>query len=338
MSLDSSLGLIAAEIALVLFILLLVSWILRLIANSRDKKAMKLLVKTIKDNKAVREQAIRGGLMQTGLEGAALEKTTIGILREEFRLYNRFINLYRKRDSQLAGQFNLDVENMLETFFSIDLNGSADEGDVETSSENAGTIKKLKLANKELQEELTITMETMGRMLEDYSNNLVPEEVEEPPVAVVDNEPEIETAELPEDDSALAATEDAEELAEDDLDIETADLPESEQAVSEEIVMEEELEIAAAELPEDDMTMVVDADDDFDIEMAEMPDDVASLTADLESAEDSILDAVDAASSDEAMVENLDDMDDIADMEIDDDDDEFDIDDVLFDAPGEEKK
>jgi len=273
MSFPSSIGLIAAEIALIVFLLLLISWIFKIVTNSRDKKAMQLLVRQVKESKADREQAIREGLQQmSGISGEKLETTTLSILREEMRLYNQFVDLYRRRDAQLAGQFNLIVEDMLTPYYQVVCEGgsgvSEDNPGLEDNSE---AINKLREANQQLQEELRITTETMATMLKDYSSNLVDEE--EGSTAPIEDVEDVEDIEIIDEaaevETVVDETESIDDLGLDDIDIKIEEVDIDVELSTDDIDIEEP-ELAEQESSEMDISEVEDiADmdiDDFDID------------------------------------------------------------------------
>ncbi len=199
------LGLAGGEVFLVIFVLLVVYWIRNSGAARRDRKAAAKLVATVRKGRAEREAAIDGFLSdQMGLSGNALEQVKAAMLREERRLLQRFADTYRRRDSGTAAQFHLDVEAALAPYFELQVSGGTVVSEGEGA--DAGELEALRTENERLREELSVTMDTMSRMLAEYSSMFaggVPEAsagaAEPAPLAETDAPAdEAEQAELPE--------------------------------------------------------------------------------------------------------------------------------------------
>ena len=161
-------ALLGGEILLVLFVLLFVSWLRNSSARRRDNKAVNNLIASIRKSKPERENAIAAFLGNNmGLQGEALEKYKVKLMREEMRLMQGFADIYRKRDAVAAGQFFLTAEPALDAYHDLTGGGQAEAavvGDVDTAE-----LEALRKENARLSEELSVTMDTMSRMLNEYS-------------------------------------------------------------------------------------------------------------------------------------------------------------------------
>ena len=154
------------ELLLIAFVLLLVYWIRHSSMARRDRKAVARLIAGARKGKAEREATIAHFLKEKmGLSGAAFEQAKVALLREELRLLQRFADTYRRRDSSSAAQFQLDVEAALAPY--QDLSGTA--ATVPEARIDLSELESLRERNERLSEELSVTMDTMSRMLSEYS-------------------------------------------------------------------------------------------------------------------------------------------------------------------------
>lgn len=159
--------LIGAEVLLAAFVFLLVYWIRHASASRRDRRAAAQLVARVRKGKADRGQTIAAFLSsRMGLSGAGLEQAKVAILREELRLLQQFADIYSRRDAGAAAQFQLCVEAAVGPYHMLDgATASSDSGNGVDSAE----LDALRRENARLSEELAVTMDTMSRMLSEYS-------------------------------------------------------------------------------------------------------------------------------------------------------------------------
>ena len=156
------------ELLLVAFVLLLAYWIRHSGMARRDRKAVARLIAGARKGKAEREAVIAHFLKEKmGLSGAAFEQAKVALLREELRLLQRFADTYRRRDSASAAQFQLDVEAALAPY--LDLSGAGGAAAVPEATVDLSEMEALRERNVRLSEELSVTMDTMSRMLSEYS-------------------------------------------------------------------------------------------------------------------------------------------------------------------------
>jgi len=179
-------ALAGGEVFGVIFILLFVSWVIGVRKKSRDRQAIKQLVARVAKERAQRLDALRGILIKNyGLSGGEKERKAVTLLNSELRLINGFSNLYLKRDATAASAFDKSLHTSLDVFHELAAAEAAPDG--ETSEEvvadeqdvsedqapepdgNPEDMVFLRSENKRLNEELRVTMETMSRMLNEYS-------------------------------------------------------------------------------------------------------------------------------------------------------------------------
>lgn len=160
-------ALVGGELLLILFVLLFFSWLKNASRSRADKKAMKALATKVRAAKSDREKVI-SEFLQRGFEmqGDALEAQKIKILREETRLMQRFIDVYKKRDAGMAAQFFMSVEAGVEPYHQLTGGTAAVAGAGGASDDELAALRK---ENARLSEELSVTMDTMSRMLSEYS-------------------------------------------------------------------------------------------------------------------------------------------------------------------------
>jgi len=162
------LGLAGAEVALVVFVLLLVYWIQHSSVARRDRRAAAKMVASVRKGKADREAAITAFLSENmGLSGPPLQALKTAILREEFRLLQRFADVYRRRDSGAAAQFQISYEAAVAPY--LELHGSGEVTKAAEGDADIAELEALQAENQRLSEELSVTMDTMSRILSEYS-------------------------------------------------------------------------------------------------------------------------------------------------------------------------
>ena len=163
---------LAGETLLLVFVALVVSWVRNRAARRRDRKAMQALVARVKQAKPEREALIGQFLSeQMGLAGEVLGHARVTMLRAELGLLQRFAYLYSKRDAAKASHFDSDLEVAIQPYHALAIAGDAPaEGEVDDSE-----LERLQTENARLSEELRVTMETMSRMLSEYSTLFVGE-------------------------------------------------------------------------------------------------------------------------------------------------------------------
>ena len=142
--------------------------VIALRGRSRDRNALRTLIKKIKEDSERRKGETRTFLEKTyGLEGDELKKTARDIHERERLFCQGFVNLYLKRDAGAASQMYISVEEMLRPYRNLQPIKITVEKAAELDEK--AEIKRLQGENQRLTEELGITMDTMSRMLQEYS-------------------------------------------------------------------------------------------------------------------------------------------------------------------------
>jgi len=167
-----------AEVALLAFVWLLIYWIRHRSAAKRDRAAVARLIEGVRRHKGQREEVISAFLQdKVGLSGGALDKTKTTLVREEFRLLQAFASIYAGRHSGSASQFQLELERAIAPYHELGAAVAVADG----SSLDTSEIEALREENARLSEELSVTMDTLSRMLTEYSGVFIVADEQEPP-------------------------------------------------------------------------------------------------------------------------------------------------------------
>lgn len=177
---------LGGELLLIVFIALVVSWVRNRAARRRDAKAMQALVARVKQGKAERE-ALLGKFLseQMGLAGEVLDEARVTMLRGELGLLQRFVHLYGKRDAARASRFDTDLEAAIQPYHALAIAGDPIV-EAEAGEGDGSELERLRAENSRLSDELRITMETMGRILNEYSTMFAGEAPADSPAAGMD--------------------------------------------------------------------------------------------------------------------------------------------------------
>lgn len=251
--------LFGVEALLLLFVSLFIYWIRGVAQTRRDKQAMRQLIKRVRDKRNQRLDELRGQLGENlGIDGAKLEELAIRALQGEMYLYQKFAHVYAERQDASAGKFDIPMEELVSPYLSLKLEsrqaaGAAVEdpdpgeisGEMSSDKESDVELEVLRRENRRLQGELHIAMDSIGRMLDEYSSMLAqrglspllpgahtPATTEqttlaEPELAVEDDVPLASPDELPEGDDTVGAMDETDLLQEDaiaDIDVSDEDM------------------------------------------------------------------------------------------------------------------
>jgi hypothetical protein len=167
---------LAAELVIVLIVVLSVAYLRNRAARRRDQAAIQTLVARVRQERPQREQAIAQFLgAGLGYEGAGLSDNTVLLARAELQLLHRFALLYRDRNADLAGRFDGELHAMLDAYHALAASQLAESAvAAEHPAVDDAELEALRRENTRLSEELRITMETMSRMLNEYSTMFAP--------------------------------------------------------------------------------------------------------------------------------------------------------------------
>jgi hypothetical protein len=134
----------------------------------RDRKAAANIIHKIKEDEARRTAETKKVMLyKYGFEDGDAEKLAVRIDRAERILYQSIINMYIQRDASALEGLNISFESSVEPYRTLEPpGGTGTSGAPVNESEE---LKNLKEENKRLSEEIAVTMQTMGRMLSEYS-------------------------------------------------------------------------------------------------------------------------------------------------------------------------
>lgn len=144
-----------------------------IVRKGKIRKAAQHLVERIQSDKESRTERLRVRLAEQYLyAGEKLEQGIHDLTQVEMRLYQNTINSYLKQNVVEFQQTDVDVENLVLAYQGLDVPAS-DVGpsveDEEISNESE-EVQRLTEENTRLLEELRVTMDTIGRMLNEYSS------------------------------------------------------------------------------------------------------------------------------------------------------------------------
>ena len=270
------------EIVLLALVLLTIAYLRSRAQRKRDLKAVKTLIARIKNGKAEREKTILQFLEQgMGLSGEALQQAKVATLRAELGMLQRIAGVYRLRESAALARMDDDLFAAIGPYHAL-VAGPAEAADSDATPVDDNELEQLRKENQRLSEELTITMETMGRMLNEYSSMFAggsPDVAASSAAAAAAaaetlSDDEVTIASVGAADEPAAADDEQATAADSTVEVDGAD--EVDQAEQLEAVDEvDEVEIAAAVDPDDDGATAVDSMAD-DIEVATVDQDAQS--------------------------------------------------------------
>jgi len=290
--------LIVAEILIALLVISGLLIFFTLLRKERIRKAAQHLAERVQQDKPQRSERLKRLLTERyGYAGVELERKLHDILHCEMQLYQNIINGSIKEDQLFVQQVDVDVENLVLAYQNLQHRQSAPATPV-VSEEEAGEVQRLQEENERLSDELRVTMDTMGRMLNEYATMFA---------GGITDMPKRETpasSRLDADDELLEA-EATDQVIEDDVDIGVdmgdMDIPpyQAEQTVNADLYSQDE------------------ASDQMDDEVSEIIDEVMEMADELHQAEQqSKLSEKHKASISESLMDELEKVDiEIPDME-----------------------
>jgi hypothetical protein len=280
--------LVEALIASTLIALVLI--VLMFIKKSRDRKAAAVIIQKIKEDEARRTAETKKILLyKFGFDDGDAEKLAVRTDRAERVLYQSIINMYLQRDASALEGLNITYETAVEPYRTLEPpgGGGASGGSVDESKE----LTKLREENKRLSEEIGVTMQTMGRMLSEYSTMFAekakeqeselqqqteaqePEETQEEPAAD-DSEERVEESEQAEAEEAEIADSEEPDTAEAAADLEEV----ADEAIDEIVDATKDVEHVGGDIVEEmDDLSDLDLPEHKDLKEVEAPDNPDEL-------------------------------------------------------------
>lgn len=212
-------ALAGGELLLILFLALLASWLRNRQMRRRDRKAIKLLVADAKNRKDQRLLEIGEFLSRKyALDGDAKTEAAQALYKSELGMVQAFANVYLRRDAQSAANFYKPVEDGFGAFWSAMPDASPlAESDESGVPEEGGEMDYLRTENQRLSSELRVAMDTLSRMLNEYSE-VFSKDAELGDIKVVEGEPAAEEVQEAVPAEAAEATREEEQPPEDDVD------------------------------------------------------------------------------------------------------------------------
>lgn len=168
---NSTIVMVMGEALLILFVVCIVMVVLAMKRKASDRKAAELLIKKLKKDRSARREKFRCLLNgKYHYQDDQLDQAVRDLSKSEAELYQEFIDIYLGRDSKRLGKLDQKIEAATEHYFGLELPVITE---AETSeADDSRQITRLEAANKKLKEELAVSMDTLGRMLSEYSDVL----------------------------------------------------------------------------------------------------------------------------------------------------------------------
>jgi hypothetical protein len=162
-------ALIVAEVFLGMLIVSVLLVVFAVLRKRRIRQAARYLADRVQQDRAVRTERLRTLLHENyQQEGAVLEQSLHNIMQMEMVLYQNIINGFTKDDHLCLQQTDVDVENLVLSYQGLG-NSKDPKAAAPVSSDDDEELEHLRTENKRLSDELKVTMDTMGRMLNEYS-------------------------------------------------------------------------------------------------------------------------------------------------------------------------
>jgi len=165
--------LIAGELLVVLSLVCGILLFRSIRNNKKDYQAARNLVAAINQDED-RHTTFVHKLLESDYkyEGAELEQTVKNLIRAQKMFYQTLINTYLRRDAETLGHLNITLEALTDIYEQLKVPAVSGASDGGVGSGNEVDLEYLRDKNQRLSEELSETMDTMGRMLSEYSTIL----------------------------------------------------------------------------------------------------------------------------------------------------------------------
>lgn len=135
------------------------------------RRAAHHLAGRVQNDKAARSQRLKSLLSdQYGLSGNELEQVLHNIMQAEMKLFQNLINGYMEDNQVHLQQIDVDEENLVLAYQGLKPVGGGTAAVMADSDDADDEAQRLREENQRLSDELKVTMDTMGRMLNEYSS------------------------------------------------------------------------------------------------------------------------------------------------------------------------
>jgi hypothetical protein len=163
--------LVLVEIIIGLLILSGVLLFFTLRRKGRIRKAAHHLAERVKSDKPARTERLKTLLNEKyGYDGNELEQAVRNISQAEMLLFQNLINGYIKDDQIHLQQVDVDEENLVQAYQGLNAPAGAAAPAADAELDSGEELARLHDENQRLSDELRVTMDTMGRMLNEYSS------------------------------------------------------------------------------------------------------------------------------------------------------------------------
>jgi hypothetical protein len=165
-------ALIFVEVMVGLVILSALLVLFTMLRKQRIRKAAQHLAARVQADLPKRTERLKALLEERyQLQGVLLDQTLRNIVQLEKLLYQNVLNGFMSDDELFLQQMDVDVENLVLGYQSLEPAAANDQdlGKTVVSANADEEINELRSENKRLSDELKVTMDTMGRMLNEYS-------------------------------------------------------------------------------------------------------------------------------------------------------------------------
>ncbi len=257
-------ALIIAEVFLGMLIISVLLVVFAVLRKRRIRQAARYLADRVQQDRANRTERLRTLLHENyQLEGTVLEQNLHNIMQMEMVLYQNVINGFTKDDHLYLQQTDVDVENLVLSYQVLG-NSMDAKAAAPVSSDDDEELEHLRTENKRLSDELKVTMDTMGRMLNEYSTMFADgsdfsAKVSDTPAGPVESEPAQAFAEEAEVETQADVREQppaepvAEENLQSDVDEEVSEIIDEVMEMADEMIHEAEAQEADPSLSEPDV-------------------------------------------------------------------------------------
>lgn len=139
--------------------------------KGRTRSAARHLAERVQADKPPRAERLKRLLAERyGYAGSELDQAVHDITQAEMRLYQNIVNGFIKDDQLSLQLVDVDVENLVLAYQSLNVPSVQVDTAPPPAVGDDEELQRLREENSRLSDELKVTMDTMGRMLNEYSS------------------------------------------------------------------------------------------------------------------------------------------------------------------------
>jgi hypothetical protein len=164
--------LIMIEVIIGLVILSALLLYFTLIRKRRIQSAVQHLAERVQSDKPARTERLKMLLSERyGYADNQLDQALHDITQAEMRLFQNLINGYMQDNQVYLQQFDVDEENLVLAYQALQpVQAGSARQPITDGGDEEEELQRLQDENQRLSDELRVTMDTMGRMLNEYSS------------------------------------------------------------------------------------------------------------------------------------------------------------------------